>query len=87
MSTVLDPVIIQTQKMARSSGPRGEQSGYCLWEFRNQNWNLKKDCCREGYVPSQPPTERGHFQGQIRALAAVPAGNAAHERAVQTTKA
>ena len=87
MSTLLDPIIIQTQSMGKSSGPMNEQSGYCLWEFRNENWMLKKDCCREGYVPSQPPVEGGRFQGQIRALAAVSAGNVAHARAAQPTKA
>jgi hypothetical protein len=87
MSTVIDPIVVQTHRMVQSSGKwERAEAGYCLWEFRNQTWLLKKDCCLAGHVPSQPPVESGRFEGQIRALAAIWAGNAAHDRSVQPTK-
>jgi hypothetical protein len=87
MSSVIDPIMGQTLASMPTSRATYDQDGYCLWEFRNQTWMLKKDCCQAGYVPSQPPVESGRFQGQIRALAAVAAGNAQVTGAVEPMKA
>ena len=71
MSIVIDPIVTQTRAMSPTKRGSNVEGGYCLWEFRDERWMLKKDCCKEGYVPSEPPAESGRFQGQIRALAAV----------------
>jgi hypothetical protein len=71
MSIVIDPIATQTRAMLPTSRSANDQGGYCLWEFRDETWMLKKDCCKEGYVPSALPAESGRFEGQIRALAAV----------------
>jgi hypothetical protein len=71
MSIVIDPIVTQTRGMVPTKSAANDQGGYCLWEFRDETWMLKKDCCKEGYVPSEPQAESGRYQGQIRALAAV----------------
>jgi len=71
MSIVIDPIATKTRGIYPTKRASNVEGGYCLWEFRDETWMLKKDCCKEGYVPSEPPAENGRFQGQIRALAAV----------------
>ncbi len=48
-------------------------TGYTLWEFDGNNWNIKRDRSEKGFVPSTPPKISGRFRGQLRAILSVPA--------------
>src|SRR6266704_4416397 len=50
MSILIDPIVTQTRAMLATKRAANDQGGYCLWEFRDEAWMLKKDCCKEGYV-------------------------------------
>jgi hypothetical protein len=53
------------------TGKKEWASGYVLWEFTGQAWEIKKDASAPGAMPSQPPVAPGKFVGQIRATASV----------------
>lgn len=56
-----------------SDQPGASLTGYCLWEFDGSQWQLKKDCSKPEFKPSEPPAGPGTFRGQLKSLLAVPA--------------
>ena len=48
--------------------PQAVKSGYSLWEYRGNEWMMKKDCSEAGFAPTGPPTSPGLFEGHLRSL-------------------
>ncbi len=59
----LSPLELATTSVAATS----TKYGYCLWEFTNEQWLLKKVHSQRGGVPGRPPLAKGTFEGQLRA--------------------
>lgn len=69
-----DPAPV-SQMMTTSGFITASGTGYTLWEFDGNNWNIKQDRSIKGFVPSAPPKIPGRFRGQLRAILSVPANS------------
>ena len=41
------------------------RGGFCLWQFTEGRWVLKKESCEPGYEQGLPPVEKGTFEGHL----------------------
>ena len=46
-------------------------TGYCVWEWTEKGWIIKKNRCEKGCLP-QEPMVHGQFRGQHRAVICIP---------------
>jgi hypothetical protein len=64
-ATRQDPRILEEIAAVGESSHTMAVGGYCLWEFQDQVWNLKKQSCGEDFAPGAPPADPGRFDGDI----------------------
>jgi hypothetical protein len=65
MSTTREQIIEGAVPPLVASSWKMAAGGYCVWEYEDETWTVKKESCALGYHPGDAPQEKGRFEGEV----------------------